>query len=116
MIIKYSKPADIPAESQDIERLGTLRPRTNRPNYAEWRLNLSTIEAGDDLDDFDDAMRRTEKALWLESMQEEISELSKLNVYLLVEKQSDHNIVSNRWVLRIKRSAEVKSNAIELAL
>lgn len=95
---EYSQP-----EVRDLERISTLRPRTTKPSYMPWKINLATAEAEDDPTNFRDAMKRSDKAEWFKAMQEEIASLVKNNVWKLVDRPADQNIVTNRWVLRIKR-------------
>lgn len=74
----------LPSEKADEERLKTLRPRTQKPNYMPWKLSLSTAEADNDPNSFEDAMSRPDKELWLKAMDEEIESLHKNNVWQLV--------------------------------
>lgn len=91
------------------ERLDSLRPQTNNPDYIPWserenpKMNLSTLDADNDPKSFDEALSRTDKDLWLKAMDEEIASLRKNHVWQLVDRPSGKNIVTNRWVLRIKR-------------
>lgn len=93
----------LPEEKPDEERIKTLRPRKDKPNYMPWKLNLSTADAGNDPNSFDDAMSRQDKDSWLKAMNDEIASLHKNNVWILVPRPEKTNVVSNRWVLRIKR-------------
>lgn len=103
---EFLTPAKMPQEAVDEERLRSLRQRVNKPNYMPWKINLTTIEADDDPDSFDDAMSREDKSKWLNAMKEELKSLSKCNVWSLVDRPTNKNIVSNRWVLRIKRDPD----------
>lgn len=99
-------PAKMPPENPDPERIQTLRPRNKQPLYTGWKVNLSTIEASDDPNSFSEAMSRTDKDLWLAAMREELDSLDKCQVWSLVNKPHNRNIVSNRWVLKIKRKPD----------
>jgi hypothetical protein len=100
-------PAIMPSEHPDPERMATLRPRHNRPNYAGWKVDLATVDAVDDPQSFNEAMERPDKDMWLQAMREELASLDKLNVYSVVNKPANCNIVSNRWVLRVKGCCSV---------
>lgn len=73
------------------------------PNESVQHAKLSTIEASEDPSSYQAAMKRTDKHKWLEAMQDEMNSLYKNKVWTLVERPKNINIVSNRWVLRIKR-------------
>lgn len=101
---QYLSPCrSLPPESPDEERIQSLRPRTNKPNYMPWKLNLSTAEAENDPNSFEEAMSRPDKDLWLKAMDEEIDSLHNNHVWNLVPRPKGTNIVTNGWVLRIKR-------------
>ena len=103
----YEIPADcLKPENPDQERLASLRPRTTKPNYMPWKLNLSTLDSLDDPSTFEEAMNRPDKALWLDAMHDELKSLDKNKVWELVPRPERVNIVTNRWVLRIKRKPD----------
>lgn len=77
-----------------------LRSRQNRDHAM-----ISTIEAEDDPRSYQEAMARADKHKWLEAMKEEINSLRKNLVWILVDRPKG-NVVSNRWVLRIKRKPD----------
>ena len=105
----FETPARLPPEvGRDENRLATLRPRISRPNYMNWKLNLSTVEADSDPQTFEEATSRPDSDKWLAAMQEELESLAKNDVWTLVDRPRNCNIVSNRWVYRIKRSPEGK--------
>lgn len=90
------------------KRLATLRPRNNDlPKYTDWSLMTSSF-VDDDPDSFKAAMKRSDKEQWLSAMQEELDALKKCDVWSLVDRPVDKNVVSNRWVLRIKRTPDGK--------
>ena len=67
---------------------------------------LTTIEAQDDPDNYADAMSRPDKVEWNIAMLDEIRSLKRNEVWELVDRPEDANIVSNRWVLKIKRKPD----------
>lgn len=67
--------------------------------------NISTIEADYDPGSYTEAMRRPDRDHWIAAMEEEIESLRKNNVWKLVDRPAG-NVVSNRWVLRIKRKPD----------
>lgn len=83
---------------------GRLRARSPPLDYDESKvvINLSTFEADDDPQSYDEAMGRDDHKKWLAAMNDEIQALKKYEVYTLVDRPKC-NIVTNRWVLRIKR-------------
>jgi len=102
----FLTPAKAPPEQPDMDRMNTLRPRTGKPNYMPWKLNITTIEADEDPQNFKEAMNRVDKDKWLNAMNEELESLSKCKVWTLVNRPLNKNVVSNRWVLRIKRNPD----------
>lgn len=78
-----------------------LRPRNNQNNFA----HLTTIEAEEDPKRYKEAMRRADSEKWQQAMQEEIDSLMKNEVWELVDRPKQ-NIVTNRWVLKIKRKPD----------
>ena len=104
---EFQTPAKMSPElNRDQERLATLRPRNNRPNYINWRLNLTTSDSDSDPISFDEAMSRPDADKWRRAMQEELDSLKENEVWTLVNRPKNTNIVTNRWVFRIKRSPE----------
>lgn len=91
------KPPQI-MESRLRQRSGTFSKSSGPQN-----AHLSTLEADEDPSSYRDAMRRPDSSLWKKAMQEEMDSLHKNNVWVLVDKPKDTNIVTNRWVLKIKR-------------
>lgn len=67
--------------------------------------HLTTMEADEDPKSFDEAMKREDSQLWHEAMQQEIASLKKLQVWELVNRPKC-NVVTNRWVLKIKRKPD----------
>lgn len=103
---EFQTPAKMPPENKDLDRMQTLRPQITKPNYMGWKINLTTIKADEDPQSFDEAMSRPDKSKWLIAINEELKSLSKCNVWSLVDRPTNKNIVSNRWVLRIKRNPD----------
>ena len=77
-----------------------LRPILERKK--SYHAKLSTIESDADPKSYSEAMSRSDSAKWLDAMKEEITSLKKNEVWQLVERPR-HNVVSNKWVLKIKR-------------
>lgn len=77
-----------------------LRSGANR-NHA----NLTTIEAEEDPRSYKEAMTRSDKKEWVKAMEEEIESLKRNDVWELVDRPN-HNIVTNKWVLKIKRNPD----------
>lgn len=103
----FETPARMPAErNKDLGRLGTLRPRKTKPNYMPPKppvLKLSVLGSENDPASYSEAMARSDKGQWLEAMKDELESLRENKVFQIVEKPSKCNIVTNKWVLRIKR-------------
>lgn len=102
-----SQTTEIYDEITDSQTAYNLRPRNVRPDYtAQYspskNLMISTIHTTDDPNSYSEAMKRKDKDLWLQAMKEELGALRKNDVWKLVDRPNG-NIVSNRWVLRIKR-------------
>jgi hypothetical protein len=76
-----------------------------RPRKAKHQANLSTIEAAEDPSSYKEAMKRSDKGKWLEAMKDEINSLKKNEVWILVDRPRC-NIVTNKWVLKIKRKPD----------
>lgn len=76
-----------------------LAGRTRSQNYA----NLAVLD--DEPFNFKDAMKRKDKAKWLEAMQDEINSLAKNKTWVLVDRPVGKNVVTNKWVMRIKQKA-----------
>lgn len=83
-----------------------LRPRTGKPNYMNWRLQPSTTEADNDTNSISEAVNRPDKAQWTKAMQEELQSLEDNEVWTLVDRSKGVNVVTNRWVLRIKHKLD----------
>lgn len=83
-----------------------LRPLPPLPKDAYLpsnpRAKLATIEADDDPVSFTEAMSRPDKDKWLDAMGDEINSLKENKVWEIVDRPNT-NVVTNRWVLRIKR-------------
>lgn len=93
------EPKEIPAELRIHGKLPQImQGRTRSQNKA---LNCATVE--EDPVSYNEAIRRRDSSKWLEAMKDEINSLDKNNVWVLVDRPTGVNIVTNRWVLRIKR-------------
>lgn len=106
---KRSKVDNIKSMLKNVPK--NLMVRNKPPEILEKRLrsgnprhyaNLSTIEASEDPKSYKEAMTRSDKDKWTEAMKEEISSLKKNQVWVLVDRP-ENNIVTNKWVLKIKR-------------
>ena len=102
----FESPASMPPEHPNAERMSTLRPRLNNPNYCNWKINVTTLIDDDDPTSFAEAMQRPDKEEWLAAMKEELQCLKDCGVWTIVDKPPGKNVVSNRWVLRIKRNTD----------
>lgn len=88
-----------------------LRKRDDTlPKYTDRRLaqlfaaKLARVE--DDPASFEEAMSRHDKDKWIAAMRDEMKSLHDNKVWTLVKRPDNCNIVSNRWVLRIKRKPD----------
>lgn len=72
------------------------------------RINLAALEAANDPTNYKEAMEREDSAQWEEAMRQELESLEKNNVWELVDRPKDENIVTNRWVFVIKRKPDGK--------
>lgn len=79
-----------------------LEKRTRSQNFA---LNTLIVEE-DDPKDYKDIMGREDRSQWLAAMKDEIGSLAKNKVWTLVNRPKGVNIVTNRWVLKIKRKPD----------
>lgn len=82
-----------------------LRKKAKEPNYMPtYHANLALVEYDhdDEPKSYAEAMLRPDKDKWIEAMNEEIMSLVKNDVFELVERPNC-NIVTNKWVLKIKR-------------
>lgn len=66
---------------------------------------LTTHDAEDDPKSYEEAMTRSDKKKWLTAMKEEIDSLKKNDVWVLVNRPKT-NVVTNKWVLKIKRKPD----------
>ncbi|KAE8218625.1 hypothetical protein CF326_g9123, partial [Tilletia indica] len=53
-----------------------------------------------------DAMRRTDWALWLQAMREEMESHSEMGTWVLEEVPEDRELVGSRWVFKLKLDSE----------
>jgi hypothetical protein len=91
-----------------------LRPRKgegskddqSEEHQSQLHAKLSTLESEDDPAGYEEAMNRSDKQKWLEAMKEEIQSLKKNHVWELVDCPENVNVVTNKWVLRIKRKPD----------
>lgn len=77
-------------------------PHRLRSEVNKHRANVATFEAAEDPHSYEEAMKREDKKEWIKAMQEEIDSLKKNEVYDLIDRPQG-NIVTNKWVLKIKR-------------
>jgi len=83
--------------------------RTNSLDYGEREhARISTIEADDDPITHDEAMSRKDANKWQEAMEEEIKALKKNQVSGLASLPQTANLVTCRWVYKIKRRPDGK--------
>lgn len=76
--------------------------RTRSQNLA---LN-SSIMKDEDPKDYKDVMGRDDRSKWLAAMKDEMASLAKNKVWTFVNRPKGVNIVTNRWVLKIKRKPD----------
>ena len=55
-----------------------------------------------------EALNGSEKEKWLEAMQEELKQITKVETFTVVETPHNTNIIDGKWVLRRKRDGEGK--------
>lgn len=84
---------------------GHILDKTLRPRDPPYHAKLASIESEADPQSFKEAMKRGDKSLWLKAMKEEIESLNKNQVWDLVNRPSG-NIVTNKWVFKIKRNPQ----------
>lgn len=80
-----------------------LRPRDKRVNYNTEQAKAASSIIDDEPTNFKQILKRADSNKWLEAMNEELESLDKNQVWDLVDRPKGINIVTNRWVLRIKR-------------
>jgi hypothetical protein len=52
---------------------------------------------------YEEAIRRPDADKWKSAMNDELESMAKINVWELVDRPTDTNIVSNKWIHKIKR-------------
>lgn len=82
------------------ERLRSQGQSKQGPSH---HAKLSLLEAKNDPESYTQAMSRDDREKWQEAMLDEINALKRNEVWTLVDRPVDENIVDNKWVLRIKR-------------
>ena len=87
-----------------------LRSQETRSKH---HAKLATLEAEQDPRSYAEAMSRSDGASWWHAMKEEIQSLEKNQEWDLVDRPSG-NIVTNKWVFKIKRRPNGESNATKL--
>ncbi|KAG9509473.1 hypothetical protein GZH46_02007, partial [Fragariocoptes setiger] len=73
------------------------------PNKAPHTSLLTTIDAIDDPCTFSEAMSRDDKNKLQDAMLAELDSLHRNQVWTLVDRPKNANVVTNKWVLKIKR-------------
>lgn len=92
---------------REAPELMPTRLRETKPvNYGKPSANVATINSNGDPESYLDAMERPDKDKWLEAMEDELKSLVKNNVFEVVSRPANKNIVTNRWVLKIKRKPD----------
>lgn len=94
---------NIPKQLLIKNRPPQIMEKRLRDRKQHHSANLSLLEAQDDPESYKDAMKRDDKDEWRKAMLDEIDALKRNQVWTLVDRPKDTNIVTNRWVLRIKR-------------
>ena len=64
---------------------------------------MCVTEKGDDDLSLEEALAGPQRDQWLAAMKEELDSLAKNEVWTLVDRPSNTNVVTNKWVLKIKR-------------
>lgn len=113
---KRLTPAKMPPQSADPERLASLRPRKNNPIYTDWAINLSSTHHINDPQSYKEAISRPDKEQWIEAMRDELNSLAKNHVWDLVKRPVGKNIITNRWVFRVKYSPDGKKERYKARL
>lgn len=97
--VKTSKEEAIPMSSEAAKQDIKSSQSGAKPAH---QANLSLLEAKDDPGSFKEAMARDDRDEWYAAMLDEINALKHNRVWILVDRP-EANVVTNRWVLRIKR-------------
>jgi len=79
--------------------------RTTDPEEDAHALVATAVESDEDLT-FEVAMKRNDKNRWVAAMKDELRSLDENKVWSLVDRPAGKNIVSNKWVLRVKRNPD----------
>lgn len=74
---------------------------------------MATIESDLDPKSYTEAMEREDAKDWEKAMNEELESLTRCKVWESVDRPKDINIVTNRWVLRIKRKPDGTVTSVE---
>lgn len=80
------------------------RDRQARHGEKFYAANVAAIEDESEPRSFTEAMQRRDKSRWQQAMQEELNSLKKNKVWELVPRPKC-NVVTNKWVLKIKRDS-----------
>ncbi len=82
------------------------KPSVNDYGSASQRQMILTLTSEDDVPTtYKQAINHPDSDKWKHSMDLEISSMSALDVYELVPRTSDMNVISSRWLFKIKRDA-----------
>jgi hypothetical protein len=63
-----------------------------------WAIDIDSPE-------WKSALRGTDRERWLDAMQSELNSLTELGAYELVERPKDRDVITGKWVLKVKRTS-----------
>lgn len=87
----------------DIHPSHIISERLRKPKPGQiYRANIARMQEEEDPQNFKEAMQRSDSEKWMKAIQEELDSLKKNNVFELVDRP-EGNIVTNKWVLKVKR-------------
>lgn len=113
VIVKPGQSLLAPRSDTNHEKLKTnqiiVQDENSMQDYSDAFSNvamIATFESGQDPKSYSEAMKRCDAEAWKTAMEQELRTLEKCNVWKLVDRPSGTNVVSNKWVLKIKRKPD----------
>lgn len=103
----HLKSAETIKKPSDIHPGHIVSSRLRSHQKGRLHAKLATLESEEDPKTFEEAMKRINKEKWIAAMKEEIQSFKKNSVYELVERPNT-NIVTNKWVFKIRRDPQGK--------
>jgi len=97
-----------PSDKVEVNLHGGFgRPRvTFHPDVKTYTALLSQGITDTDPLTYEEAMNRPDKDLWKKAIEEEFDSINKNNVWTIVDKPLGKNIVSTKWIFKIKKNPE----------